>query len=71
MICMRKCPSQGVIGGKGLIHVIDPDKCNNCGTCFEVCPPKFDAVRKDFRGAGSRGAARRPDRKIVRKSKKK
>jgi NADH:ubiquinone oxidoreductase subunit F (NADH-binding)/(2Fe-2S) ferredoxin/NAD-dependent dihydropyrimidine dehydrogenase PreA subunit len=46
MICLRKCPSQGIEGGKKQIHVIDQAKCDRCGVCFEVCPDKFDAVRK-------------------------
>ena len=70
MICMRKCPSQGVIGGKGLIHVIDQDKCNNCGTCFEVCPPKFNAVVK-ISGEPVPAALPEEQRQIVRKSKEK
>ncbi|UCH85747.1 MAG: SLBB domain-containing protein [Candidatus Latescibacterota bacterium] len=70
LICMRKCPSEGVIGGKGLIHVIDQDKCNNCGTCLEVCPPKFNAVVK-ISGEPVPAAIPEEQRKIVRKSKKK
>jgi NADH-quinone oxidoreductase subunit F len=46
LICMRKCPSHGIEGGKHQIHVIDQEKCDRCGVCFEVCPPNFDAVRK-------------------------
>ena len=46
MICLRKCPSEAILGGKKQIHVIDQDKCNGCGTCWEVCPPKFDAVSR-------------------------
>ena len=44
LICMRKCPSQGIEGGKKQIHVIDQDKCDRCGVCFDVCPDRFDAV---------------------------
>jgi NADH-quinone oxidoreductase subunit F len=29
-----------------MIHVIDNDKCIKCGTCIDVCPPRFDAVIK-------------------------
>jgi NADP-reducing hydrogenase subunit HndC len=46
MICLRKCPSQAISGGKNRIHVVEQDKCTKCGTCFEVCPPRFQAVRK-------------------------
>jgi NADP-reducing hydrogenase subunit HndC len=44
MICMRKCPVHGIVGGKNRIHVIDQEKCTRCGTCLDVCPAKFDAV---------------------------
>ena len=46
LICMRKCPSQGIEGGKKQIHVIDQEKCDTCGVCFEVCPTRFNAVVK-------------------------
>jgi NADP-reducing hydrogenase subunit HndC len=46
MICLRKCPSEAIIGGKNRIHVVDQAKCTKCGTCFEVCPARFQAVRK-------------------------
>jgi len=46
MICLKKCPSDAIIGEKKTIHVIDQDKCTKCDTCFEVCPPRFRAVTK-------------------------
>ena len=46
MICLRKCPAEAIGGGKNLIHVIAQEKCTKCGTCFEVCPPRFGAVKK-------------------------
>ncbi len=46
MICLRKCPSEAIEGGKNKIHVIDQQKCTKCGTCFEVCPARFHAVKK-------------------------
>ena len=46
MLCLKKCPTGAIDGGKQRIHVIDQAKCTNCGTCFEVCPTKFGAVRK-------------------------
>jgi coenzyme F420-reducing hydrogenase delta subunit/Na+-translocating ferredoxin:NAD+ oxidoreductase RNF subunit RnfB len=46
MICARKCPVEGIIGGKSQIHVIDQELCIRCGTCFDACPDKFDAVCK-------------------------
>jgi len=46
MICGRECPFGAISGGKGLVHIIDQDKCTRCGTCFDVCPARFSAVRK-------------------------
>jgi NADH-quinone oxidoreductase subunit F len=45
MICFRRCPVEAIEGGKNKIHVIDQDKCIKCGTCYEVCPPRFGAVK--------------------------
>ncbi len=46
MICLRNCPVGAIRGDKRLIHVIDQSKCTHCGTCLDVCPPKFGAVTK-------------------------
>jgi NADH:ubiquinone oxidoreductase subunit F (NADH-binding)/ferredoxin len=46
MLCMRNCPTQAIAGGKRLVHVIDQNKCIKCGTCIDVCPPRFAAVVK-------------------------
>jgi coenzyme F420-reducing hydrogenase delta subunit/Fe-S-cluster-containing hydrogenase component 2 len=46
MICGKRCPVDGIAGGKNRIHVIDQEKCIRCGTCFEACPGRIDAVRK-------------------------
>ena len=46
LICGRQCPVDGIAGGKNQIHVIDQESCIKCGTCFDACPTRFDAVRK-------------------------
>jgi F420-non-reducing hydrogenase iron-sulfur subunit len=46
MICGRNCPVEAIDGGKGLVHIINQDKCIKCGTCLMVCPPRFGAVKK-------------------------
>jgi len=46
LICLRECPVGAITGMKNLVHVIDQDKCTKCGTCFEVCPPRFGAVAR-------------------------
>ncbi|NQT30953.1 MAG: NADH-quinone oxidoreductase subunit NuoF [Deltaproteobacteria bacterium] len=45
-ICLRKCPSEAILGDKRLVHIVDQDKCSKCGTCLDVCPAKFGAVVK-------------------------
>lgn len=46
MICLRRCPTGAIDGGKKKVHVIDQEKCIKCGTCYDVCPPRFEAVTK-------------------------
>jgi NADH-quinone oxidoreductase subunit F len=46
MICLRNCPAGAIKGGKKMIHVIDQSKCTKCGTCLDLCPPRFNAVVK-------------------------
>ncbi len=70
MICHRKCPAGAIDGGKNQIHVIDQDKCTNCGTCLEVCPPRFAAVKK-ISGEPVPTPIPEAERNISRKSKEK
>ena len=69
MICAKRCPVDAIAGGKNLIHVIDQDTCIKCGTCFEVCPPRFAAVNQ-ISGEPAPPPIPEEERKIVRKSKK-
>lgn len=46
LICARNCPVGAIAGGKRLVHVINQDKCIKCGVCLDVCPPRFQAVKK-------------------------
>ncbi|MCK4263078.1 MAG: 4Fe-4S binding protein, partial [Dehalococcoidia bacterium] len=39
-------PTEAIKGGAGEIKHIDQEKCVNCGTCLDVCPPEYDAVVK-------------------------
>ncbi len=43
-ICARECPVNAISGGKDVVHIIDQHACIKCGTCLDVCPPKFAAV---------------------------
>ena len=70
MICARRCPAEAIISAKGQIHIVKQEECIKCGTCFEVCPPKFGAVKKIV-GAPVPPPLPEDRRSIVRKSKEK
>jgi NADH:ubiquinone oxidoreductase subunit F (NADH-binding)/(2Fe-2S) ferredoxin len=42
MACLRKCPTEAIIGAKKTPHFIVRDKCIGCGSCQAAC--KFDAI---------------------------
>jgi NADH:ubiquinone oxidoreductase subunit F (NADH-binding)/(2Fe-2S) ferredoxin len=42
MLCGRNCPHNAISGERRQPHVIDPELCDRCGMCKEVC--NFDAV---------------------------
>ncbi len=41
-LCIRKCPTNAIIGVPKNVHYILDDKCIGCGNCQEVC--KFGAI---------------------------
>ncbi len=43
-LCLQNCSSKAITGELKQLHWIDPDKCNKCGVCYEVCPPKVFSV---------------------------
>jgi Fe-S-cluster-containing hydrogenase component 2 len=44
-MCAKKCPADAIMGNVKTPHYIIPDKCIQCGACYEVC--KFNAVVKE------------------------
>lgn len=42
MACIKKCPTNAIIGQLKTPHYIIPDKCIGCGSCNEIC--KFNAI---------------------------
>ncbi len=69
LICARKCPADAIVGGKNKIHVVVQEKCTRCGTCYEVCPARFHAVKK-ISGAPVPPPLPEGERMLTRKSKK-
>jgi len=69
-LCEKRCPVDAIDGAKNRIHVIDLNTCIKCGTCFEVCPPRFDAVDQ-LTGVPAPPPIAEEERKIVRKVKAK
>jgi NADP-reducing hydrogenase subunit HndC len=45
-LCAMSCSEHAIEGAIDKIHVIDQNKCDQCGTCFDVCPPEYAAVQK-------------------------
>ena len=45
-ICARECPTEAIVGGKRMVHVINQEKCVKCGTCLDACPARFSAIVK-------------------------
>jgi len=70
MICSKRCPVEAISGGKNRIHIVDQEKCIKCGTCLEVCPPRFGAV-KMISGGPVPPPVSEEERTIVRKGKEK
>jgi electron transport complex protein RnfB len=42
--CVRNCPTQAISGERHTVHIIEPDRCIECGTCGRICP--YNAVEK-------------------------
>ncbi len=38
LLCKKQCPEDAISGESKKLHVIDQDKCTQCGVCFSVCP---------------------------------
>jgi len=44
--CVLTCPTEAIKGDAGGVKHVDQEKCVNCGTCIDVCPPEYNAVIK-------------------------
>jgi len=43
--CFKRCPTDAILGGPKMIHVVFPDACTGCEKCFEVCPTECIEMR--------------------------
>jgi NADH-quinone oxidoreductase subunit F len=46
-LCRKNCPQGAIKEDKDGISLIDQTECTRCGICFEVCPAKVRAVKKE------------------------
>ncbi|HMK54106.1 MAG TPA: NADH-quinone oxidoreductase subunit NuoF [Methanobacteriaceae archaeon] len=46
MVCLKSCPVGAISGQKKEPHLIDLQECIKCGTCFEYCRTKYDAIER-------------------------
>ncbi len=51
-ICHSACPTNAIYGETKTLHIIDQEKCIQCGACYQLC--KFDSVKRVKRGEGDR-----------------
>ncbi len=60
--CIKACEYGAILGGAGLVSVIDNEKCRRCGACLEACPSGavVQGRRGEAEGAGSARPCRRP-----------
>ena len=42
MLCIKQCPTDAITGERKIPHIIDTQKCTDCGECAKIC--KFGAI---------------------------
>ncbi len=43
--CLKRCPTDAIVGGPKQIHAVFADACTGCEKCFEVCPTECIEMR--------------------------
>ena len=36
--CLKRCPTDAIVGASQMIHAVFPDACTGCEKCFDACP---------------------------------
>ena len=51
-LCLKSCPTDAITGGAKVLHIIDQNKCIQCGACFQIC--NIGSVKRVKRGEGDK-----------------
>jgi electron transport complex protein RnfB len=43
--CLKRCPTDAIMGANNMIHSVFADACTGCELCFEVCPTECIEMR--------------------------
>ncbi len=43
--CLKRCPTDAILGGPKMIHAVFADACTGCEKCYEVCPTECIEMR--------------------------
>ncbi|WP_260292432.1 RnfABCDGE type electron transport complex subunit B [Sedimenticola hydrogenitrophicus] len=43
--CLKRCPTDAILGGPKQIHAVFIDACTGCEKCYEVCPTECIEMR--------------------------
>lgn len=43
--CLKRCPTDAIVGAPKQIHAVISDACTGCKKCFEVCPTECIEMR--------------------------
>ena len=43
--CLKRCPTDAIIGANNMIHAVFEDACTGCEACWEVCPTECIDMR--------------------------
>ncbi|MBK1649926.1 electron transport complex subunit RsxB [Rhabdochromatium marinum] len=43
--CLKRCPTDAILGANAMIHAVFADACTGCELCFEVCPTECIEMR--------------------------
>lgn len=43
--CLKRCPTDAILGGPKMIHAIFTDACTGCEKCYTVCPTECIEMR--------------------------